>query len=135
MRTRSSVVALSVLVSGALLGCGSASTPSSGSAADDSGDITVFAAASLTEPFTAIGAQFEADHPGSTVTFSFAGSSGLATQITNGAPADVFAAASTTAMDQVLASGSQPSRPRSRATRWPSRCHLATRARSPRWPI
>ncbi len=99
-----------VLLSTSLLwGCASdPATPSSSArpgAADGSGDITVFAAASLAEPFTAIGARFESEHPGTTVTFSFAGSSGLAAQIVNGAPADVFAPASTATMDQVMASG------------------------------
>ena len=59
-----------------------------------SGTITVFAAASLTESFTELGKQFEAANPGTKVTFSFAASSALATQITQGAPADVFASAS-----------------------------------------
>lgn len=56
--------------------------------------VTVFAAASLTESFTQIGKDFEASHPGSKVAFNFAGSSALATQINQGAPADVFASAS-----------------------------------------
>ena len=58
------------------------------------GTVTVFAAASLTEAFTTLGKQFEAAHPGTKVTFSFGASSALATQITQGAPADVFASAS-----------------------------------------
>jgi len=53
----------------------------------------VFAAASLTKTFTALGKAFEAEHPGTTIVFSFAGSSDLVTQITGGAPADVFASA------------------------------------------
>src|SRR5262249_32691907 len=57
------------------------------------GRVTVFAAASLTESFTTIGKDFEAANPGAKVTFSFAGSSTLATQINQGAPADVFASA------------------------------------------
>ena len=65
----------------------------------------MLAAASLTESFTTLGQQFEAAHPGVTVTFGFAGSSALATQITSGAPADVFASASTTNMDTVVAAG------------------------------
>ena len=54
----------------------------------------MFAAASLTESFTQIGKDFEAANPGTKVTFNFAGSSALATQINQGAPADVFASAS-----------------------------------------
>ncbi len=68
-----------------------------------SGSITVLAASSLKETFTALGTQFEAAHPGATVTFSFGASSALATQITQGAPADVFASASTKNMDAVVA--------------------------------
>lgn len=55
--------------------------------------ITVFAAASLTEAFTAIGKDFETTHPGVTVQFNFAGSQVLATQLEQGAKADVFASA------------------------------------------
>ncbi|WP_189329729.1 molybdate ABC transporter substrate-binding protein [Actinoplanes ianthinogenes] len=60
---------------------------------EEKGTVTVFAAASLTESFTTLGKQFEAAHQGTTVKFNFAGSSALATQITQGAPADVFASA------------------------------------------
>ncbi|MGW7424254.1 molybdate ABC transporter substrate-binding protein [Streptomyces sp. NPDC054813] len=59
-----------------------------------SGSITVFAAASLKESFTVLKADFEKAHPGTKVNFSFGGSDTLAAQITSGAPADVFAAAS-----------------------------------------
>ena len=70
---------------------GSAPSPSTeGSAAG--GAITVLAAASLTEAFCQIGKDFEAKNPGSKVTFSFGSSATLATQIVQGAPADVFAA-------------------------------------------
>jgi molybdate transport system substrate-binding protein len=69
------------------------------------GDVTVFAAASLTESFTQIGKDFEAGHRGTRVTFNFAGSSALATQINQGAPADVFASAATKNMDQVVTTG------------------------------
>jgi molybdate transport system substrate-binding protein len=65
-----------------------------------SGEITVFAAASLKKTFTAIGAEFEKAHPGATVTFNFAGSSDLVAQLQQGAPADVFASADTTNMDK-----------------------------------
>ena len=69
------------------------------------GAITVLAAASLTEAFTQIGKDFEAKNPGSTVTFSFGSSATLATQIVQGAPADVFAAASPATMETVTAAG------------------------------
>lgn len=61
--------------------------------------ITVFAAASLTESFEEIAEAFEDANPGVDIVFSFGGSSGLATQIVEGAPADVFAAASPAAME------------------------------------
>ncbi|MFF4396984.1 molybdate ABC transporter substrate-binding protein [Streptomyces sp. NPDC001480] len=59
-----------------------------------SGTVTVFAAASLKESFTTLGKEFEKEHPGTKVTFSFGGSDSLAASITGGAPADVFASAS-----------------------------------------
>jgi len=69
------------------------------------GSITVLAAASLTEAFSTLGDQLESEHPGTTVQFSFAASSELASQITAGAPADVFASASPATMDQVVQAG------------------------------
>jgi molybdate transport system substrate-binding protein len=71
----------------------------------DSQTITVFAAASLKSVFTEIGEQFDADNPGTTVEFSFAGSSDLATQLTQGAQADVFASADTQNMDKAIQAG------------------------------
>lgn len=65
--------------------------------------VTVFAASSLTDAFTAIGRAFEARHPAVRVTFNFAGSQALALQIRHGAPADVFAAADDRAMASVAA--------------------------------
>ncbi len=67
--------------------------------------LTVFAAASLRGTFTEIGEQFEAAYPGVTVTLSFAGSSDLVTQITAGAPADVFASADERNMQKVTDAG------------------------------
>ena len=63
------------------------------------------AAASLTDAFTDIGTTFEQDNPGVTVTFNFGPSDGLATQINEGAPVDVFASASPTWMDAVQDEG------------------------------
>ncbi|MGW4736459.1 molybdate ABC transporter substrate-binding protein [Streptomyces shenzhenensis] len=79
----------------------SAPGSSSGSASASpklSGSVTVFAAASLQESFTELGAEFEKQHPGTKVTFNFGGSDTLAASITGGAPADVFAAASSKTM-------------------------------------
>ena len=70
-----------------------------------SGTVTVFAAASLTESFQAIADAFTAEHPNVEVTFNFGGSSGLATQIVEGAPVDVFAAASPATMTTVTDAG------------------------------
>lgn len=70
-----------------------------------SGQLTVFAAASLTEAFTAIGKQFEAANPGMKVTFNFAGSQQLAQQIIQGAPADVFASANQPQIEAVVRNG------------------------------
>ncbi|MFI5506999.1 molybdate ABC transporter substrate-binding protein [Mycobacterium sp. NPDC051804] len=74
---------------------------------DKAGDqtIMVFAAASLKSTFTEIGEQFETDNAGATVEFSFAGSSDLVTQLTQGAQADVFASADTKNMDKAAQAG------------------------------
>ncbi|MGA5759707.1 molybdate ABC transporter substrate-binding protein [Nonomuraea bangladeshensis] len=90
-----------------LSGCGSgepAATSASGSAPAAGGgakEVTVFAAASLTGTFTELGRTFEAAHPGTTVRFNFGSSATLAQQIVQGAPADVFAAASPATMKTV----------------------------------
>jgi molybdate transport system substrate-binding protein len=65
----------------------------------------VFAAASLKPAFTQIAQQFKADNPGNGVDFEFGGSSDLATQLTQGATADVFASADTAQMDVVVKAG------------------------------
>jgi molybdate transport system substrate-binding protein len=84
-------------------GGSSGTAPSAGGAV--SGKITVLAAASLTETFNQIGKDFQAANPGTSVTFSYAGSSALAQQITSGAPADVFASASPATMKTVTDAG------------------------------
>lgn len=89
----------SVLCAAALLLSGCAP------AAAQPATLTVLAAASLTEPFTALGQQFESDHPGVTVQFNFAGSQQLAAQLAQGAPADVFAAASAKTMQAAVDAG------------------------------
>ncbi len=95
-------VAASLVASlGALAGCGGGDDDAGSGSKGPSGKIVVLAASSLTESFTALGNAFEAEHPGTTVSFSFAASSELATQIEQGAPADVFASASLATMAQV----------------------------------
>lgn len=69
------------------------------------GELAVFAAASLMDVFEELGEEFEAEHSEVEVTFNFAGSSELAVQINSGAPADVFAAANTDTMAQVVEEG------------------------------
>ncbi len=69
------------------------------------GEITVFAASSLTEAFKEAGFAFSAANPGAEVTFSFAASSALAAQINEGAPADVFASADPASMKLVTDEG------------------------------
>lgn len=67
--------------------------------------ITVSAAASLTEAFTAMEKEFETENPGTDVVFNFAASGTLRSQIEGGAPIDVFASAAQDQMD-ILASKS-----------------------------
>src|SRR5882724_4645733 len=113
MFRRTAFAALAAVAALTLAGCGnnspaaSTSSPSSSSSSTSalSGEITVFAAASLTGTFTQLGKDFEAAHPGVKVHFSFAGSSALAQQINQGAPADVFASAAPKNMDQVTDKG------------------------------
>jgi len=126
--TRRAFCALAAALASALLlttacgGSGSAEPAGSGGSGDAadaaggdqpglSGEVVVFAASSLTEVFGRLGREFEAAHPGVTMTFSFAGSSELGPQIVSGAPADVFAAASPTTMHDVVAAGATASRP------------------------
>jgi molybdate transport system substrate-binding protein len=86
-----------LLLSAALLaGCatdtrGPATVPSG--AAELTGTVDVYAAASLTGAFGELADAFEAQHPGVAVSTVFDGSSTLVTQIAEGAPADVFASA------------------------------------------
>lgn len=85
----------------ALAGCGSGEAPDVADEPTQPQTLTVFAASSLKNTFTAIGADFEKSHPGVTVRFSFAGSPDLAEQINAGAPADVFATADEANMKKV----------------------------------
>jgi molybdate transport system substrate-binding protein len=82
--------------------CGGAATAAS---SKPTGTVVVFAAASLSGAFDQIGTQFEKANPGVSMKFNYAGSSSLATQIKQGAPADVFASADTQSMDTVTNAG------------------------------
>ena len=112
---RTTLAGLVTLTVAGLAGCGGGSNtagpPAASSSAGVTGTVTVFAAASLTESFTKIGKDFEAANPGTKVTFNFAGSSALATQINQGAPADVFASASPTNMKTVTDAGNADGTP------------------------
>ncbi|HEU4426288.1 MAG TPA: molybdate ABC transporter substrate-binding protein [Pilimelia sp.] len=108
---RVALAGLTALAMVGLVGCGSdnedaGSAPGGGTTSSGAtGTVTVFAAASLTESFKKIGKDFEAANPGSKVMFNFAGSSALATQINQGAPADVFASAAPANMKAVTDAG------------------------------
>ncbi len=75
------------------------------------GDVTVFAAASLTAAFTEIGDAFMAEHPATKVKLNFAASSELVTQIGQGAPADVFASADEANMKKLTDAGDNATAP------------------------
>ncbi len=112
------ILALTLLLAVFLTACGAAVTPTLMPAATqpstlaptavpptatpEPSTLTVFAAASLTDAFTEIGKAFESANPSVTVTFNFAGSQALRTQIEEGAPADVFASASGKEMDTLV---------------------------------
>jgi molybdate transport system substrate-binding protein len=92
----------------ALTACGTENTGPDGAVGENadgaalSGELTVMAAASLTDVFAEIAEDFQEQHPGAEITFNFAGSGELAQQINSGAPADVFAAADISSMEQVV---------------------------------
>lgn len=97
--------------SGVNSGAASDSASDSASADSLSGPVTVFAAASLTDVFESLGDLFMADHPEVDLRFNFGPSSGLAQQINQGAPADVFASANTTQMTAVVDAGNATGEP------------------------
>ena len=104
---RSAAAAAAIALTAAACGSG-------GAAEDPAAEqftLHVFAAASLQEPFEELGEQFESEHEGVTVEFSFAGSSTLVEQIQQGAPADVFASADTKNMDKLTDAGLEAADP------------------------
>jgi molybdate transport system substrate-binding protein len=120
------VFALVALLAGACSSSSSstAAAPGSSAAAGGSasaagkvtGTVVVFAATSLTDAFNKIGTQFEAANPGVNVKFNYNGSSSLATSITQGAPADVFASAAPSNMKTVTDANLASSTPKDFAT-------------------
>ena len=110
---RLALVATSALLMTGLAACGD---DDSGGDAGGGTTLTVYAASSLTKTFEQIGTEFEAQHDGVTVEFSFGGSSDLVAQIQEGAPADVFASADTANMDKLTAEDLQAADPEDFAT-------------------
>src|SRR5687768_1402465 len=96
---------LATLLFALLAACGVQPTASPNAAPVAGGELSVFAAASLTDAFKEIGAAFEAANPDAKLAFNFAGSQQLAQQIVQGAPVDVFASANVSQMNAVIKSG------------------------------
>jgi molybdate transport system substrate-binding protein len=101
MKRAVGAVAAVVLLS-PLAACGGSDDSSGSNDSSGTSTLTVFAASSLTSAFTELGKDFEADHDGVKVAFSFAGSSDLVAQLQEGASADVFASADTDNMDAAV---------------------------------
>ena len=119
MRNRAVPLLLSLVAALALAGCGGsdASSGGSGGSSDkETGTLNVLAAASLTETFTSLAKDFEADHPGVTVKLAFDSSATLAEQVTQGAPADVLATADEATMQTVVDAGGTEGDPQLFAT-------------------
>ncbi|HEY3289367.1 MAG TPA: molybdate ABC transporter substrate-binding protein [Anaerolineae bacterium] len=96
------VIRIALVVLGLVL---AACNPTTAATRPAASTLKVFAAASLQDAFTEIGQTFEANNPGISVRFNYAGSQQLAQQISQGAPADVFASANALQMKAAVASG------------------------------
>jgi molybdate transport system substrate-binding protein len=98
-----------IVVATVAAGCGSSGTASTSSPGSTSnplnGPLTVFAAASLTEAFNDARTSLRKEHPSLSITYSFAGSQQLVSQIENGAPADVIATADQKTMAALTSAG------------------------------
>jgi molybdate transport system substrate-binding protein len=115
-RTSSAGAVLLSLGMLALTGCGPAASGAGSPGGDEKGTLTVLGAASLTESFTTLARDFEADHRGVRVRLAFDSSATLAEQVDQGAPADVLATADTATMRTVSDAGNTAGRPRLFAT-------------------
>lgn len=98
---RRSIVGLLSITALALSGCSAAAEVPAGTDAGPSGELTVYAAASLSGAFDEIAAAFADENPDVTVSPIYDGSSTLATQLREGAPGDVFASADEANMDKL----------------------------------
>src|SRR5690242_4719838 len=98
---RLGAVVTAVVVSSSALAACSDNSDDGGAGGGGDTTLTVFAAASLTKTFTEIGKEFESQHDGVKVEFSFGGSSDLVSQLQQGAPADVFASADEANMEKL----------------------------------
>lgn len=105
MRRTTRLLARLLLAALLLAGCAPGQTVGTTSSAAPARSLTVFAAASLQKTFTVLVKTFEASHPGVTVVINFAGSQTLASQLVEGASADVFASANETQMKVVTDAG------------------------------
>lgn len=115
---RSTVLAPLALMSLATACAGDATSPATAGQSSATGEpavsggVTVFAAASLTDAFTAMGEAFTQRHPGADVTFDFGSSSALVAQINEGAPVDVYASADQDNMAKLTDAGNDAAPPK-----------------------
>jgi molybdate transport system substrate-binding protein len=108
---RHRVLLAGIVGAAVLAAAGPAAAAKTRAASAPTGSITVSAAASLTDSFKQLGADFQRRYPKVSVAFNFDASSTLATQIQQGAPADVFASADQTNMDRLVRAGLLAGRP------------------------
>ena len=90
------------------IGTGMTLTEAPAASADNGHSVTVFAASSLTKVYTGLASKFQAAFPGVTVKISFGSSTTLATQISAGAPVDIFASADLPDMSAVASEFPSP---------------------------
>ena len=114
---RLAITALSLVSAAALVACGGTAsdstnpaTPAAGAqgastGADITGEVTVFAAASLQDAFEKLAASFQNAHPGVRITFEFQGSQDLVTALNGGASADILATANNSTMTDAASKG------------------------------